>query len=244
MVFVPDEKLKRKMSKDGSVLKYMYGVAGAGKGLIAAGVMLAVIGVMLIAALMNPLGTDGAVKMGAVVAAPGLLLVALGIVLQQKRMNGWMKNYGKKIGFTEAQLREVDEEFKQPGTVLISFDKDKDNNSLKKMGFITAHYVRFPGVSSLILPLQDMVACFYTKKYLCGDGGYDHAFMAYSTDVDHMYFFRNPPEKASMEIADAIEAHNPMIIKEHHFTYEGKEYDAIEGADEVIALHKRLRAEQ
>lgn len=37
MVFEPDERLKQKMAKDGSVLQYMYSVAGAGKGLAAMG---------------------------------------------------------------------------------------------------------------------------------------------------------------------------------------------------------------
>ena len=37
MVFVPEEKLRQKMQIDGSVLKYMYSVAGVGLGLIAMG---------------------------------------------------------------------------------------------------------------------------------------------------------------------------------------------------------------
>ena len=45
------------------------------------------------------------------------------------------------------------------------------------------------------------------------------------------------------EIVEAIEARNPMVITSHHFTYEGKTYDAVRDADEVVALHKRLRAE-
>ena len=37
----------------------------------------------------------------------------------------------------------------------------------------------------------------------------------------------SPPEKASLEIVEAIEARNPMVITSHHFTYEGKTYDAV-----------------
>lgn len=50
MVLVPDDKLKRKMSKNGSVLQFMYSAAGAGKGLAALGGMLIGIGIMLAAA--------------------------------------------------------------------------------------------------------------------------------------------------------------------------------------------------
>ena len=47
MIFEPDERLKKKMAKNGSVLQFMYSVAGAGKGLITAGVMLIGIGALL-----------------------------------------------------------------------------------------------------------------------------------------------------------------------------------------------------
>ena len=53
MVFEPDAKLKKKMDKDGSVLKYMYGVGGAGKGLIAGGGMFSAIGVLLVLSLIH-----------------------------------------------------------------------------------------------------------------------------------------------------------------------------------------------
>ena len=53
MVFEPESSMKRKMAKNGSVLQYMHSVAGAGKGLIAMGIMLIGIGAMLTAALFN-----------------------------------------------------------------------------------------------------------------------------------------------------------------------------------------------
>lgn len=37
MIFEPDDKLKQKMTKNGSVLQYMYSVSGAGKGIMAMG---------------------------------------------------------------------------------------------------------------------------------------------------------------------------------------------------------------
>ena len=57
MVFEPDDKLKQKMSKNGSVLRYMYCVAGAGKGLAARGGMLIVIGILVAAGLFNVMGS-------------------------------------------------------------------------------------------------------------------------------------------------------------------------------------------
>lgn len=244
MVFVPDEKMKKKMLKDGSVLKYMHSVAGAGLGLVAAGIMLVAIGVLLAVALMNVLEPDKVVIIGLGVAAPGVLLFVGGIFLQKRRMNRWMKTYVKKTGLTEEDIRLADEEFKQPGTVLLALEKGKDNNSRKKMGFITAHYVKFPGVAPYLFRLQDLVACFYTKKFLCQDGGYDFVLVAYGTDETKAYLATNYNEKACLEIVEAVEAHNPLVITAHHFAYEGKEYDGVRGMKDVIRLQKQVRENQ
>lgn len=240
MVFTPDDKLKQKMSKNGSVLQFMYSVAGAGKGLIAMGVMLIVIAAMLAAALFQMMGTEAVVKMAAAILVPSILLIVLGVFLQKKREGGWLAAYKEATGFTEQELHQIDQEFKQPGTVLFSLDKGKDTNSLKKMGFITKNYLKFPGLKPCIFRLDDMVACFYTKKYLCQDGGYDRALIAYATDRDWGFYYNSPPEKASLEIVKVIREHNPRIITDHHFSYEGKEYDAVRGLEDVIALHKRI----
>ena len=93
-------------------------------------------------------------------------------------------------------------------------DKGKDTNSLKQMGFLTDNYIKFPSLGPCVFRLEDLVACFYTKKYLCQDGGYDSALIAYITD--------------------------PRVISDHFFSYEGKEYDAVKNPEEVIQLHKQV----
>ena len=100
MIFEPDDKLKQKMTKNGSVLQYMYSVSGAGKGIMAMGIMLALIGAALAAVLMNTMGTQGAVRFGAVMIIPGILLTVLGVFMQQKKERGWAEAY-KKCGLTE-----------------------------------------------------------------------------------------------------------------------------------------------
>lgn len=239
MIFEPDDKLKQKMTKNGSVLQYMYSVSGAGKGIMAMGIMLALIGAALAAVLMNTMGTQGAVRFGAVMIIPGILLTVLGVFMQQKKERGWAEAY-KKCSLTDQDLRRIEQEFRQPGTVLLSMDKAKDTNSLKQMGFITANYVKFPAVSPCVFRLEDIVACFYTKKYLCQDGGYDCALIAYVTDDELGFMQRNPPEKPSLSIVKAIGERNPRVITDHYFSYEGKEYDAVRKPEEVIQLHKRV----
>ncbi len=240
MVFEPKDSLKKKMAKNGSVLQYMHSVAGAGKGLITMGAMLIAIGLMLAAALSGMMGAERAIMMAVVVAVPSVLLIVLGIFMQKKREREWISSYMKNTDMKEQDLRQIDQEFKQPGVVLLSLDNGKDANSLKKMGFITANYVKLPGVKPSIFRLEDIVACLYTKKMLCADGGYDSALIAYPLHGDWVYCWTSPPEKASIEIAKAIGQRNPRIITDHHFAYEGKEYDAVGGMDEVKELHKRV----
>lgn len=239
MIFEPDERLKRKMSKNGSVLQYMYSVAGAGKGLITMGIMLIFIAVLLAAVLFNTMGNK-AVMLAAVIAVPSISLIVLGTFMQKKREAGWVSGYMSRSSLKERDLHQADEEFRQPGTLLFSLDKGKDDNSLKRMGFITANYVKFPGPKPCIFRLEDIVTCLYTKKMLCADGGYDRALLAYGLDGEYAYLYTSPPEKASLEIVKAIGERNPRIITDHHFAYEGKEYDAVQDVNGVIALHKRV----
>lgn len=240
MVLVPDDKLKRKMSKNGSVLQFMYSAAGAGKGLIAMGAMLIGISIMLAAALVNTIGTASAIRMAVIIIVPSILLIVLGVYMQKKKESGWIKAYMEQSKMGEQEVYQIDQEFRQSDTVLFSLDKGKDTNSLKRIGFITRNYIKFPGLSSCVFRLDDMVACFYTKKYLCQDGGYDRALVAYPLNGEYGFLQDSPPEKASLEIVKLIGERNPKIITEHHFAYEGKEYDAVRGLDEVIALHKRV----
>lgn len=240
MVFEPDDNLKRKMSKNGSVLQFMYSVSGAGKGLAAMGAMVIIIGIALAAVLFNTMGAEGAIKFAAVLGVPGILLVVLGIFMQQKKERGWAEAYKKACGLTDQDLRQIDQEFGKPGTILLSMDKGKDTNSLKRMGFITANYVKFPSIGPCVFRLEDLVACLYTKKYLCQDGGYDRALVAYVANQELGFLQRDPAEKPSLAIVNAIKERNPRIITDHFFTYEGKEYDAVREPEEVIRLHKRV----
>lgn len=240
MVFEPDNRLKQKMTKNGSVLQFMYSAAGAGKGLAAMGGMLIIIGIALAAVLFNTAGADGAIKLGIAGIVPGILLLVLGISMQQKKERGWAEAYIKACHLSEQDLRQIDLEFQKPGTVLLSMDKDKDTNSLKRMGFITEHYVKFPSIGPCVFRLEDVVACFYTKKYLCQDGGYDRALVAYVVESELGFLHRDPSEKASLAIVNAIRERNPKIITDHFFSYEGKEYDAVRKPEEVIQLHKRV----
>lgn len=242
MVFEPDEKMKNKMSKDGSVLKFMYSVAGLGKGLAAAGGMLVGIGVLLGAVFQMTLEMEmiQILMFAGAFVIPGILLVLGGVKLQKTRDDKWLKKYEKDTGLPEAEILKADQEFREPGTILFSFEKQKDTNGLKKMGFITKHYIKMPGVEPSMARMEDLVACFYTNKFRCQDGGYDRAFVAYSNDKKMAFINTSIKEKDAVEIVQAVVKRNPSVIHDHHFMYENKEYDAARDMDEVIALHNQV----
>ncbi len=50
--------------------------------------------------------------------------------------------------------------------------------------------------------------------------------------------------KCGQEIVDALVSRNPFIISAHRFIYEGRQYDALLGQPEVIALHNRLKQQR
>lgn len=243
MVLKVDEKLRKKMDRDGSVFKYMHGVAGAGLGLMAAGWMFVGIGVLFVPVLWS-IDVQMALMAGGACALLGFILVAGGMALQNRRMSRWMHTYCKATGLPEEEIRRADAEFKEPGTILFAFEKGRNSNSLKKMGFITSHYIKFPGVVPYLARLDDMVACFYTRKFLCKDGGYDRAFVAYSRDQKMSFAEISPNEKAALEIVETILQYDPMIFHDHHFQYNGRAYDAARDMDEVIRLHDQIRAER
>lgn len=240
MIFEPNDKIKKKMTKDGSILKYMYSAAGIGKGLVAGGGMLVFVGVILAAMMMPNFETSAAVMAGGAGIVPGLLLAVLGAFLQKRRDDGWLKAYVKNTHLPEQDILRMDEELKEPGVLFFAATSGKDANSLKKMGFVTSHYVKFPGVNPVMTRLEDLVACFYTKKYLCKDGGYDKAFVAYSRDKNMAFLDSDFKENSAQGVVEMLAQRNPAMVTHHHFLYQGKEYDAARGMDEVIALYNTV----
>lgn len=240
MVLELTGKYKKKMQKDGSVLKYMYSVSGLGKGLVAGGLLLAFCGVLLAVMLLPSFDMTSVIRIGGVGVVPGLLFAVLGAFLQKRRNDKWLKAYVKFTHLPEEDIIRADEELKGEGVLLFSDSSSKNSNALQKMGFITPHYVRFPGVKPHMTRLEDLVACFYTKKFLCGDGGYDKAFVAYSRDKKMEYGMTDMKERAAQEIVELIAARHPAVITSHHFQYQGRQYDAVRGQDEVIALYNMV----
>ena len=174
------------------------------------------------------------------IEVPGGLLSAGGLILEKNRLSKWQEVWEEKTGLSRADLLQADREFKQPGTVLLAFEKSMDNASLKEMGFLTENYLKMPGTAQYLYRLEDMVACFYTDQFIREDGGYDHAFVAYSTDKTRPYMWIPAMQEPSDEIIKMLERCNPGLVTPHFFACEGRRFDAVRGFEEVIDLHNQI----
>ncbi len=237
MVFIPDQELKQKMMKDGSVLKYMRTAGGAGIGLIAGSIVFFVTGALL-ALFLPPLGL--------LIAAPGILMLVPGVILRIRQLKNWKKDYMKKTGLTEQELANVEEEFMAPGTVMFAFNNSKKPGDLRTAGFVTEHYVRMPMAWINLFRLDEVVACFFVKG-MGSSLGFDRALVLYDekSAPGEGYIAKDSCDaKCGQEIVDAIVSRNPFIISAHRFIYEGRQYDALLGQPDVIALHNRLKQQR
>lgn len=251
MVFIPEERTKQKMMKDGSVQKFIISGAGAGIGMMAGGAVLVGAGILLTVFLLAGLDAVSSIAVGMIFDVPGLLLIIIGIWLKNRRLKNYRKIISESSGLPEEEVARADEEFKNPQTMIMTIDKGQWNRGLKNAGFITEHYVRFPGIAPLLFRIEDLAACFYTKKFPCGDGGYGNALVAYGTNRDGVYdeehsgcLLMSGDEAACQAIVEAVASKNPAVITGHFFTFEGKRYDALKNKKEVAALYQWMCRQQ
>lgn len=240
MIVEVNENLRKKMKKDGSVLRYMQSGAGLGLGLLAGGLVLAAAGLLLTVLMIGALEPSRAVIVGMIFMAPGVLLLLLGFFLHKRRLDNYLKAYRENSGLTDEEILQAEAEFDQPGTVLLSLEKGKSMR-LKQAGFLTEHYVKFPGIYPNLFKVDELIACFFTKKFVTPDGGYNDALIAYSyRTVPEGCRVLTDAEKACQEIVELIASRNPRVIVGHHFSVEGKKYDAVRQIPEVAELHKNM----
>ena len=233
-----DEKQKAAMQKDGSTLKYMYSVAGAGKGLAAGGWTLLVIGLAL-TAMVSTAGVPQMLVMGAVTILPGVLLVLLGKWKQDQRDHGWVQAYAECSGISEADVPQADAEFLDSRTAVVGV-WGGDKNAKKKAGFVSPNYFKVPGIWPRLYRLQDVSACFFTDQFICEDGGYAKAVVIYGTSPERCTEIVDISEKRAAEIIGAVKAAAPSVITDRCFQYEGQTYDALEQREQVVALYNHV----
>lgn len=237
MIYRPDEKQKRKMQMDGSVLKYMDSAMGAGKGLTALGVCLLILGGLL-AVAMRTIGT-AQMMVGIAMAALGLILMLCGTTKQKKRMSQYLDHYAERSAVPREELSSVEAELQQPDAVFMAWNNGTSVNDIKNMGFVTKNYMMLPKTLR-IYHLKDIVICFQTNKFVVSDGGYGHVFFMGIAGEPEPRIVYDISEKQAADVIQAITEKNPMVITHRNFEYQGQTFDALKDLKAVMDLHQEI----
>ena len=243
MVIVADEQLKSKMMKEGSHLKQTRMKGGMGAGLIAAGTTLA--GMILLLAVMMIMikNTHAAIVSGVAGVVIGAIFIGPGYALKNKRINGYLKYYRDKSGYTEEALKGFDAEFAQGEVVIISNKNKLDQRATSEAGVFTKNWFKFPFMLSIhysgLYHVEDIVAIWYQKEFV-RVGGLELRDVLMAVDCHGKCVHCNYNKALTSEVIMEIAKRNPKVITSRHFAYDGVEYDALLQAEQVATLYKTI----
>ncbi|MBO5337155.1 MAG: hypothetical protein J6A94_08535 [Lachnospiraceae bacterium] len=152
---------------NGSILKAIRADKGAGRGLIAGGIVLLGFAVMLglpcvffAASRLAGLGLFGLMLL------PGILMIILGIILKNKREANWLSYYQKEYGYTEEDLLQADKELSSDSVKLVLCRAVNATIEAFVYGFITENYVLINGVYPYLKKLDDVIAVAFSDSTL------------------------------------------------------------------------------
>jgi len=242
MVLNTDHAEYRKLAKSGSILKGLRCGKGGGLGLIAGGWTL--IGFAIFTGLLFlPMGIiGGAVFFLALLGIPGIILIAIGIPMRNKRNRTYMEFYQKETGFDEQELLQLDQELASPNAEIIGYVRS--GGSKKHPGIaciITDHY--FVTEWYYIRRLEDLVAVAYTNEtnifgLLCLSKQDEKArFMTFGAASDKK-------EALCSEIIQALLRRNPNLICHKRFLWNGQKFDLEKDSQAILEMYRNTFSNQ
>ena len=243
MIVLADEKLKNRMTKDGSHLKQTRSSGGAGAGLITASACFAGIGILFAVMMAMAQMVSGGLVLGGISLAIGALMIIPGSILKNKRSNGYIEYYRDKSGYTEEALKEFDAEFKNGEAMLVSNKKNLDKIAIRDAGVFTTHWFKFPFMMPIhysgLYHVEDIAAIWYQDTFV-RVGTAELMDVLVAIDCHGNMVRCNTNRATSEEIIEQFVKRNPKVITSRKFTYQGTEYDALLQPEEVSALYQSI----
>ncbi|MCM1326406.1 MAG: hypothetical protein NC094_03410 [Bacteroidales bacterium] len=232
MIASTENKLYQDLMKKGkgSILQALRGKVGAGKGLIAAGIILLVF--TLPGALMDLAAGENAV-VSILFTIPGILLVVFGIVMKSKRTNSWLSYYQEQTGYSEGELRQLDRELAAASTTLII----PDHNIAC---FLTENYMVVNGMEPYVRRLEDIIAVAFSDST-------DTWCMVVLTKADkgikRVGLFTDTEKKPELckEIMQELCRRKPNILCGQEIVCDGKSYILERDGAELLRLYQEGR---
>ncbi len=243
MIASSENKIYQNLLKkgDGSILRAIRIDKGAGRGLIAGGIVFLVFGLMLglpvLAFAASPVA--GLAVMG-VMLVPAVLLIVPGIILKKRRAANWLSYYQKEYGYSEAELLQADRELASSSVELVVCSRPNSRKDDYVYCFITENFVLINGVWPYLKRIEDYIAVAFS------DSG-DQWVMASITKQDDatmgIPLFTDTDRKKDlcMEVMQALYRHNPNILCGQQIVCEDRVYILERDGEQLIRLYKEGR---
>lgn len=235
MTNITQEKYRKKFMKQGSHLRYCRNVGGIWQGLaVMGGMLLAVVWVigLLTGPIMRP--QDCAIFLTAGSAVPLLMLVG-SLLMQKKKVNGYIEYYSKKNYYTAEEVGMLDRELS--GNDVVLFATRKNDSDIRSYYTNTPHWIKYPLLTGYIRRIVDIAAAWFDPKpFYKGVQADAHLFMLDSRG-EIMVFSMTEPFAADI-ISDLTKKNKDMIAS-RFFEFDGEKYDCQEQPEKVAALYRK-----
>lgn len=236
MITTQNDKFNKKV-RTSNYLQDSRNAGGAAVGCIAGGIVLLVVGGLLAILLI----IAGEVLVGLGICVPGLLLTFGGVHAKNKRKKNYVSFYTEQTGYSEAEIRQLEEELKDPSIIVTSYKPKEGTQKGVSIGcVITKNYFLMPMIGYVYArKIEDMVAMAYSES-IPGVDGYRYGLIFFASQDKDVYNQCLMKKQDCMEVLNLLLQRNQNIFTSHAFLYENKKYNLIENRQEVIELHKKL----
>lgn len=236
MIASTEHKSYQKLLKKGSILKGIRTDKGLGRGLIAGGVFLFIVGLLFTFPDVF-VGTFTEVIVGIL---PGAVMILLGIRLKKKREEEWTVYYQKETGFTEAELQRIDRELTASSVRLVIGTQPNGSRDSYVVAFITERYFVMNGMCPYVCRLEDMIAVGFSDST---DIWSMKCLTKRDKDTTTVGLVTTTERKVPLyrEIIRELYYRNPDILFGQDIFCEGKHYILERDGAELVRLYREGR---
>ncbi len=239
MIASTEHKLYKNMMKKGneSILKSIRSSVGAGKGMIAGGIVLLVFTLPI--TILGLIANAGAVT-SILLSVPGVLLVVFGILMKRKRTASWMSYYQEQTGYSEGELQQIDRELASPSVTIVTCRTPNAAVDNHIACFFTEHYMVMNGVYPYVRRLEDIIAVAFSDST-------DTWCLVSLTKLDKetmaIGLFTETQRKETLcrEIMQELCRRNPDILCGQEIVCDGKLYILERDGAQILRLYQEGR---
>ncbi|MCM1190966.1 MAG: hypothetical protein NC123_00195 [Butyrivibrio sp.] len=239
MITSTENKIYKSMMKkgNGSILQSIRSGVGAGKGMIAGGIILLVITLPI--TVIGLIADAGAVT-SILLSVPGVLLIAFGIPMKRKRASSWISYYQEHTGFSEGELLQLDRELASPSVTLVVCRTPNAAVDNHIACFFTENYMVVNGMEPYVRRLEDIIAVAFSDST---DIWCMSVLSKSDKAAERIGLFTETQRKTTLcnEIMQELCRRNPDVLRGQEITCDGKMYILERDGAEILRLYQEGR---